>query len=63
VSEYNFTTKKINQSFSNYSSWHQRSKLLPEIVVPKKTEEKNEIARRGKGPEKSYKKKRKRFNA
>ncbi|KAG1176673.1 hypothetical protein G6F70_003372 [Rhizopus microsporus] len=46
VSEYDFTTKKINQSFSNYSSWHQRSKLLPEIVAPKRAEEKNEIARR-----------------
>jgi len=29
--EFTFTTDKINQDFSNYSSWHHRSYLIPKI--------------------------------
>ncbi|CAG8539603.1 12208_t:CDS:2 [Ambispora leptoticha] len=34
-SEFKFTTTKINQNFSNYSAWHQRSKLLPSLFQEK----------------------------
>jgi len=29
--EFDFTTKKIEENFSNYSAWHQRSVLIPKI--------------------------------
>ena len=46
-SEYDFTTKKINESFSNFSAWYQRTRLLPEIVQKLPEQERNSIAKDG----------------
>ncbi|CDS12694.1 hypothetical protein LRAMOSA04880 [Lichtheimia ramosa] len=43
--EFDFTTRKIKQSFSNYSAWHQRTRLLPETVASMSPEEKNQVAK------------------
>lgn len=37
--EMDFTTKKINENFSNFSAWHNRSTLIRKLEIPPSLEE------------------------
>lgn len=37
LKEFDFTTEKINKDFSNFSAWHNRTKLIPILLESKPT--------------------------